>query len=54
MVAVDPIGRPEAEPSNRFAAGAEGMTAVEADHSFAADVRDVEVSAEQRIVVDAQ
>ena len=51
---VDPVGRPEAEPNNSFAVGAEGMTAVEVDHRFAAELPDIAVSAEQRIVVEVQ
>ena len=41
---MDPIGRPEAEPSDRFAA--EGRTAVESGHSFGADVTNIEVWAD--------
>ena len=54
VTVVHPVDRPEAEPSNRFAVVAEGMAAVAVDHRFAAEVRDIEVSAEQRIVVEAE
>ena len=54
VVVVDPIGRAEAELKDSFAVGAEGMTAVEADHSFVAEVRDIEVLAEQPFVVEVQ
>ena len=52
VVVVDPIGRAEAELKDSFAVEAEGMTAAEADHNFAADIRDIEVRPEQRIAVE--
>ena len=54
VAVVDPIGNIEAEPEDRFAVEAEGMTAAEADHSFAADIRDIEVRPEQRIAVEVR
>ena len=50
LMAVEPIGRPEAEPRDSFAV--EGMIAVEVGHWFAAEVRDIELSTELSVVVE--